>query len=136
MPFLFFAMMTVVLLPVSLVDAVIFLPEDVYTSINKILIPIIKFTLASGIFIVYFVLTKRAIKRYGRIKIWWFAILFTISAILNLFFSYTVCAISVLKPCDPTHYLTLAGLLEIYNFYIIVFVSFITATGVIYYQNR
>ena len=135
MPFVFFIAQAILLSPLIILNSVGTIPENVSSLINS-LFPFIGIVLAIGVFLLYFILTKKIIKNYGRARVSLFAVFFISSAVINFFFSYFICAISMLKPCDPTRYLTISGFLEIYDFYIIGLVAFISVNLYLRYTSR
>jgi len=135
MPFVFFIAQAILLSPLIILNSMGTIPENINSLMNS-LFPFIGIVLSIGIFFLYFILTKRIIKNYGRARVGLFAVFFISSAVINFFFSYFICAISMLKPCDPARYLTFAGLVEIYDFYIIALVAYISANIYLHYMFR
>ena len=122
LPFIFFIILAIVLFPLVIAQNLI--PSSMnYTA--DLLFQLLRVLLAVGIFIIYFVFSNKIIKQQGGPRILLFTVVFLLSAVINFFFSYFICAISVLKPCDPNQYFTISGFFEIFDFYLIVLVSFI-----------
>jgi len=126
MPFLDAIALGILTSPLVVLEILDTLPNNI-SSLMNIVFPCIQILLAVGLFYLYFILTKSILKNYGKLRVGLFVFVFIISALVNFFFSYFVCAISVLKQCDPTRYLTASGLFEIYDFYLIGLAAFISA---------
>lgn len=135
MPFVFFIAQAILLSPLIILNSVGTIPDNISSLMNS-LFPFIRTVLGIGVFLLYFILTKKLIKNYDGARVGLFTVFFISSAVINFFFSYFICAISMLKPCDPTRYLTFSGLLEIFDFYIIGLVAFILVNLYLRYTSK
>lgn len=135
MPFFYFIILSIILSPLLLLEMTLTIPESIGNVANY-LFPGLRFLVASGIFGLYVYILKKMDGAFGGARTFLFAIIFTASAIFNYLFSFGICAISVLKPCDVTRLLTLRGLVEIYDFYVICLMAFVVVNVFFYLKAR
>jgi len=80
-----------------------------------------------GLLLIYFLISIKVFKLANRTRVLLFSILFVPSLILNFAYSFVVCGISMLIPCEPNEYLTPLGFINVNSFHIITLVAFIAA---------
>lgn len=81
----------------------------------------------SGIFSVYYLSTREALESYGKPNLVLLGIFIALSAILNYFITYFICAISMLSRCDPAMQLSIGNIWKHYIPYAIIIIAFVSA---------
>lgn len=115
-PFIFMLFLGVVYIPVTLLT-------NIFPAVLLLLILRIIFIFL--IFAIYYVLTKKLILSFNKVRIWLFIPIFFTSVVIKYFFTLFSCQFSAFTPCDFKDYLNLLGFVRMFSIHLIALVVYI-----------